>query len=78
MATHYIHGVGLPGRSSKYSAYFETVPHWSNDVGCSLTRIVDAERIDRLGRSMPCTEAEMADLWHRRWGAEPYSTYRKI
>lgn len=70
MASHYLHKIRLTGRASRYSAYYEADPICG--IESALSRIVDAERIDALGRSMPCSEKEMSELWHFRHHAAPY------
>lgn len=71
MASHYLHGIRLDGRKSKYSAYFQTVTRDSKPE-CSLTYLDDCERIDAKGRSFRCTEKERDALWHYRHQARPY------
>lgn len=56
-ATHYFHKITIPGRASRYSAWFEGDPHASR-----LATLVDAERIDARGRSYRVTPLEEAML----------------
>lgn len=49
-ATHFFHKITIPGRTSRYSAWFKGDPHASR-----LAVLVDAERIDARGRSYPVT-----------------------
>lgn len=67
-ATHYLHGVRMGNNKSKYSVWYRA------DMGHlnALTIIVDAERIDKLGRSFPCTEKEKEELMHYRHNAIPF------
>ena len=46
-ATHYFHGVKIPGKRSRYSVWFNGDPR--GDTG-SLSVVVDGERFDRVGR----------------------------
>jgi hypothetical protein len=64
--THYFHYIKLPGRSSKYSAWFSGDPLGADN---SLAVLVDGERIDRAGRSYPLTESERSALIKGPWSA---------
>jgi hypothetical protein len=69
-ATHYFHKITIPGRASKFSAYFHGDP-----MRDSLACLVDAERIDRLGRGYPVTEREYEILARGVWSAGQAGTY---
>lgn len=60
-ATCVYHKIRLPGRLSKYSAWFDFTGFF-----------VDCERIDARGRSYPCTTQEMADLQRGGWSSGQY------
>jgi len=65
-ATHVYHGIKIPGRRSRFSAW------WSGDPRgpcSSLAYVVDGERIDGAGRSYPLTAAEIAALERGPWSA---------
>ena len=65
-ATHVFHGVRLPGRVSRFSVWFNGDP--TGPTG-SLATYVDGERLDRLGRSYPLTNAEIDALFDGPWSA---------
>lgn len=67
-ATHVVHKIRLEGRASKYSVWYRA--DMGTKIESSLTYVVDAERIDRLGRSFPCTQKEKDELWHYRHNAK--------
>ena len=58
------HKITLPGRASRYSAWFD---------GSGFLR--DCERIDRRGRSYPCTAAEMESLQRGGWSARQHHKF---
>lgn len=58
------HKITLPGRKSKYSAWFDQSGF-----------LIDCERIDNLGRSFPCTKAEMEHLQRGGWSAKQHTTF---
>jgi hypothetical protein len=65
-ATHVYHGIRIPGRRSKFSAW------WCGDPRgplSSLAYVVDGERVDRAGRSYPLTAPEIAALERGPWSA---------
>lgn len=72
VATHYFHKITLPGRSSKYSAWFNGDP--MGDMS-SLACLIDCDRIDRLGRSFPCTPSEVTALERGPWSARQSGTF---
>jgi hypothetical protein len=57
--THYFHKITLPGRASRYSAWFNGDPM---GTGSSPAVLIDGERIDRAGRVYPLTDSERAML----------------
>lgn len=71
-ATHYFHKITLPGRASKYSAWFNGDPMGNTS---SLACLVDAERIDRLGRAFSCTQNELDALARGPWSARQSGTF---
>ena len=58
------HKITLPGRASRYSAWFD---------GSGF--LVDCERIDRRGRVFPCRPAEIADLQRGGWSARQHARF---
>lgn len=72
-ATHVFHKITLDGRRSKYSAWFFGDP---TDRAPSLSRLIDAERIDSAGRSYPVTAAERAQLERGPWTARQVQTFQ--
>ena len=71
-ATHVYHGIRIPGRRSRFSAW------WCGDPrgpGCSLAYIVDGERIDARGRSYPLRAAEIAALERGPWSARQAAAF---
>lgn len=58
------HKIRIDGYASKYSAWFD---------GSGF--LIDCERIDRLGRSFPCTDAEMSKLQHGPWSAKQHARF---
>lgn len=71
-ATHFFHGVTIPGRVSKYSVWFNGDPMGSTG---SLAVIVDGERIDRAGRSYPLTPRDVDALTRGPWSARQSGTF---
>ena len=65
--THVAHKIRLEGRKSKYSVWYRSD---MGNVNSSLSFVVDAERIDCLGRSFPCSDKEKKELWHYRHHAK--------
>lgn len=63
-ASEVYHKITLPGRASRYSAWFD-----------KTSFLVDCERIDRLNRSFPCTPAEMEALKRGGWSAKQHATF---
>jgi hypothetical protein len=61
-----VHKIRLAGRASRYSAWFK-----ENPLGryTSMQVVLDAERIDRRGRSYPVTDAELSLLCYGPWSA---------
>ena len=70
--THYFHKVTLPGRVSKYSAWFIGDP--MGRAG-SLAILVDGQRIDRAGRVYPLTDSEVDALTRGPWSAGQSGTF---
>lgn len=58
------HKIRLPGRVSKYSAWFD---------GSGF--LVDCERIDARGRSFPCSKAEIDTLQRGGWTAGQHAKF---
>ncbi len=65
-ASEVYHKITLPGRSSRYSAWFDF---------CGF--LVDCERKDKRGRVYPCTPAEIAQLQRGGWSAAQHMTFPK-
>jgi len=71
-ATHVYHGIKIPGRRSRFSAW------WSGDPRgrcSSLAYIVDGERVDAAGRSYPLTASEIAALERGPWSARSAAAF---
>jgi hypothetical protein len=65
-ATHVYHGIKIPGRRSRFSAWWIGDPRGPLS---GLAYIVDGERLDAAGRSYPLTAADIAALEHGPWSA---------
>ena len=72
-ATHVYHGIKIPGRRSKFSAWWMGDPRGPMS---GLAYIVDGERRDAAGRSYPLTAAEIAALEHGPWSARSAAEFR--
>jgi hypothetical protein len=72
IATHVYHGIKIPGRRSKFSAWWAGDPRGPMS---GLAYIVDGERRDAAGRSYPLTAAEIADLEHGPWSAKSAASF---
>ena len=72
-ATHVYHGITIPGRRSRFSAWWSGDPRGSMS---GLAYIVDGERRDSAGRSYPLTAAEIAALEHGPWSARSAAEFR--
>ena len=59
--TYVFHKIKMRGKKSKYSAWFNA------DPSDALALLIDCERIDALGRSFPCSEAEQLALRNGPW-----------
>tara|TARA_A100001515_G_scaffold6504_1_gene5472 strand:- start:8 stop:235 length:228 start_codon:yes stop_codon:yes gene_type:complete len=70
-ATHYFHKITIPGRRSRYSAWWAGNPLDTK----SAAVLVDAERIDSAGRAYPITDAEWQALFYGRWTARQSGTF---
>ena len=58
-ASEVYHGIRLPGRKSRYSAWFDQSGF-----------LVDCERIDSRNRCFPCRAQEIAALQRGGWSAK--------
>ena len=74
-ATHYFHGVKIPGKRSRYSVWFNGDPR--GDTG-SLSVVVDGERFDRAGRCYPLTAAEIDALTNGPWSASNWGVFNGV
>lgn len=71
-ATHVYYGIRIPGRRSRFSAW------WSGDPRgklSSLAYVVDGERVDAAGRAYPLTAAEIAALERGPWSARSAAAF---
>jgi hypothetical protein len=71
-ATHVYHGIKIPGRRSRFSAWWIGDPRGRFS---SLAYIVDGERVDAAGRAYPLTAAEIAALEHGPWSARSAAAF---
>lgn len=71
-ATHYFHNITMAGSSCKFSAWFKGDPMGATG---SLAVLVDAERIDARGRSLPVTDVQRAVLTSGAWSARQSGTF---
>lgn len=69
-ATHVYHKIKFNGKRSKYSAWFNGDP-----LKDPLAYVIDCERIDVLGRSFPCTEAEREALLNGSWSSTQWHAF---
>lgn len=74
-ATHYFHGVKIPGKVSRYSVWFNGDP--LGNMG-SLSVVVDGERFDRVGRCYPLTAADIDALTTGPWSASTWGAYNGV
>jgi hypothetical protein len=74
-ATHYFHGVKIPGRVSRYSVWFKGDPRGDTS---SLSVVVDGERFDRAGRCYPLTAAEIDALTNGPWSASNWGVFNGV
>jgi hypothetical protein len=63
-AKEVFHKITLPGRKSRYSAWFDKSGF-----------LVDCERIDARNRSFPCSKQEIETLQRGGWSAKQHSVF---